>query len=115
MTIKNLSVSKVIDIALDYKEQYKLSGIIDTDKERTIKSYEGFDGVKGPAWIVLVTIEVPTIYHTDNEYTIVISDEKAKVEYIIDANGHPYAPHLNGTIGMTEEEFDSIWDDEEEK
>ncbi|HEY2495017.1 MAG TPA: hypothetical protein VGI33_19175 [Paenibacillus sp.] len=109
--ITNLSINLALEVALAYKEKYKLSGTIDNNKERTIKAYDGFDGVIGAAWIVLVTI-VPTIYHADDEYTIIISDEKAEVEYIIDANGHYYAPHLKGNSGMTDEEFDAIWDDE---
>ncbi|MEC2077211.1 hypothetical protein [Metabacillus fastidiosus] len=108
----NLSTDQVFKIAQDYKEQYKLSGIINNSLERTIKVYDGFDGVKGVAWLVLVSI-IPTIYEADDEYTIIISDEKEKVEYIIDPNGHYYSPHLTGSSGITDKEFDAIWDDDD--
>ena len=51
-----LSINQVLDIALAYKEKYKLSGTIDINKERKVKAYDGFDGVIGVAWIVFVTI-----------------------------------------------------------
>ncbi|WP_144027227.1 hypothetical protein [Paenibacillus sp. FSL R7-0273] len=75
---------------------------------------DGDRGVVGIAWIVLVSI-VPTVYHANDAFSIVISDIKAKVEYIIDANGHYYAPHVEGISGMTDKEFDSLWDEESEE
>ncbi|MFJ6267111.1 hypothetical protein ACIQGW_19310 [Lysinibacillus xylanilyticus] len=114
--ITKLSTDQVFKIAQDYKEKYKLSGTIDFTQDRTIKAYNGFDGVKGVAWLVLVSI-VPTVYEVDDEYTIIISDEKSEVEYIIDPNGHYCCPHSKGSSGKTDEEFDAIWDgdvDEEE-
>lgn len=113
LMITKLSTDQVLKIAQDYKEKYKLSGTIDFTQDRTIKAYSGFDGVKGVAWLVLVSI-VPTVYEADDEYTIIISDEKAEVEYIIDPNGHYYCPHSKGSNGMTDEEFDAIWDDDAE-
>ncbi|AEI45641.1 hypothetical protein [Paenibacillus mucilaginosus] len=110
----NLSMEQVYNIAETYKEKYKLSGTIDTAAERTISKYDGFDGINGKAWLVLVSI-VPTKYEADNQYTIVISDEKRVVEYIIDANGHYFSPHSKGGSGMTDEEFDAIWDDDTEE
>lgn len=112
--ITKLSTDQVFKIAQDYKERYKLSGTIDFAQERTIKAYNGFDGVKEVAWLVLVSI-VPTLYEADDEYTIIISDEKAEVQYIIDPNGHYYCPHSKGSSGMTDEEFDAIWDDDADK
>lgn len=107
----NLSSKQALEIASAYTEKYNLSGKNVINNERTVKSYDGFDGVEGITWIVLVTIE-PTIYHADSEFSIIISDEKSQVEYIIDANGHYYAPHIKGSGGMTDEEFDSLWDDD---
>ncbi|MBJ8029923.1 hypothetical protein [Bacillus cereus group sp. N21] len=107
-----LSTDQVLKIAQDYKEEYKLSGTINNSLERTIKAYDWFDGVKGIAWLVLVSI-VPTVYEAEDEYTIIISDEKEQVEYILDANGHYYAPHLKEDSDMTDEEFDAIWDDDD--
>jgi len=116
LIITKLSTDQVFKIVQDYKEKYKLSGTIDFTQNRTIKTYNGFDDVKGVAWLVLVSI-VPTVYEADDEYTIIVSDEKADVKYIIDPNGHYYCPHSKGNNGMTDEEFDAIWDnnaDEEE-
>ncbi len=111
LMITKLSNDQAFKIAQDYKEKYKLTGTIDCTRDRTIKAYSGFDGVKGVAWLVLVSI-VPTVYEVDDEYTIIISDEKAEVEYIIDPNGHYYCPHSKGSRGMTDEEFDAIWDED---
>ncbi|MFN2748266.1 hypothetical protein ACINLE_22545 [Bacillus sp. z60-18] len=108
----NLSKEQVLNISKEYKEKYNLSGIIHSDDSRTIQTYKQYDGVTGIAWLVLVSI-VPTIFEADNEYTIIISDEKAEVEYIIDANGHYYCPHLKEKRDLTDEEFDAIWDDED--
>ncbi|MGG1592470.1 hypothetical protein [Terribacillus saccharophilus] len=106
-----LTAQQVLVIANNYKRDFNLSGNIENDNNRTIRSYEGFDGVQGVAWLVLVGI-TPTGFETEDEYTIVISDEQAKVEYIIDPNGHYYAPHVKDSDEMSDEEFDAIWDEE---
>ncbi|MCM3225697.1 hypothetical protein [Terribacillus saccharophilus] len=106
-----LTAQQVLVIANNYKRDFNLSGNIENDNNRTIRSYEGFDGVQGVAWLVLVSI-TPTGFETEDEYTIVISDEQAKVEYIIDPNGHYYAPHVKDSDEMSDEEFDAIWDEE---
>lgn len=106
-----LTAQQVLVIANNYKRDFNLSGNIENDNNRTIRSYEGFDGVQGVAWLVLVGI-TPTGFEAEDEYTIVISDEQAKVEYIIDPNGHYYAPHVKDSDEMSDEEFDAIWDED---
>ena len=106
-----LTAEQVIIIANKYKSDFNLSGSIENDYNRTIRSYDGFNGVQGIAWLVLVGI-TPTGFEAEDEYTIIISDEQAEVEYIIDPNGHYYAPHVKDSNGISDEEFDAIWDDD---
>lgn len=84
-----------------------MSGVIQDNLERSIRNYSEFDGATGAVWLVLVSI-TPTLFVADTEYTIVISDEKKAVEYIIDPNGHVFCPHQET---MTEDEFDEIWNE----
>lgn len=106
----NLTLNMVMSIAKDYKSKYNLSGDILENLENTIKFYSEFDSVNGSVWLVIVSIE-PNDFFAENEYTIVISDKEAAVKYIIDPNGHVFCPHLKT---MTEEEFDEIWNDNDD-
>ncbi|AKG33278.1 hypothetical protein [Paenibacillus durus] len=106
----NITLDTALSVAQDYKSKYKLSGDILENLERTIRFYSEFDSVNGPVWLVIVSIE-PNDFFAENEYTIVISDKEAAVKYIIDPNGHVFCPHSETT---TEEEFDEIWNDEDD-
>ncbi|PDZ73718.1 MULTISPECIES: hypothetical protein [Bacillus] len=107
----NITLNMAMNIAIDYKSKYNLSGDILENLERTIKFYSEFDSVNGPVWLVIVSIE-PNDFFAENEYTIVISDKEAAVKYIIDPNGHIFSPHLET---MTDEEFEEIFGDEEKE
>lgn len=109
---KHLTAERAMQIAENYKEKYNLSGTIDGTKERTAKFYNQFDDSNLPVWLVMVNI-IPTVFQADDEYTIVISDEEAQVKYLIDPNGHYYAPHTKED-GLTDEEFDRLWNEDSE-
>jgi hypothetical protein len=106
----NITMNLALNIAQDYKGKYNLSGVIRDNLERSIRYYSEFDGATGAVWLVLVSI-TQILLLAYNEYNIVISDEKAAVEYIIDPNGHVFCPHLET---MIEEEFDEIGNDEDD-
>jgi hypothetical protein len=89
----NITAEQAKKVALNYMMKYKLDGKINDNTDKSVMFYEEFDGVEGPAWLVTVEIE-PHPMFAENEYTIVISDVKASVEYIFDPNGHPTWPHL---------------------
>lgn len=109
---KHLTAERAMQIAADYKKKYNLSGTINSTKESTAKFYTQFDDSNIPVWLVMVSI-IPTIFEADDEYTIVISDAEAQVRYLIDPNGHYYAPHTKED-GLTDEEFDKLWNEDSE-
>ncbi|TKH41889.1 hypothetical protein C1I60_21505 [Paenibacillus terrae] len=109
---KHLTAERAVQIAEEYKEKYNLSGTIDSTKERTVKFYNQFDDSNLPVWLVMVNI-ILTVFQADDEYTIVISDAEAQVKYLIDPNGHYYAPHTKED-GLTDEEFDKLWNEDSE-
>lgn len=47
----------------------------------------------------------------DNEYEIVVSDETALVEYVIDINGFEPYPHIEDG-GLSEEEIKELFGDD---
>ncbi|SPY17047.1 Uncharacterised protein [Paenibacillus polymyxa] len=109
---KHLTAERAMQIAENYKEKYNLSGTIDGTKERTVKFYTQFDDSNLPVWLVMVSI-IPTVFQADDEYTIVISDAEEQVKYLIDPNGHYYAPHTKKD-GLTDEEFNRLWNEDSE-
>lgn len=104
----NITDNEALKIAQKYKERYKIPGVISNDIINSVKFYESFYNVKGSAWLVLSDLE-DNYYEGSEEFTIVISDEKSEVEFVIDNNGISQCPHINIEYEMTDEEFEEIF------
>jgi hypothetical protein len=104
----NITASRALKIAQEYKEKYKVPGVINNDIDKSVKFYDSFYEVKGFVWVVLSDLQ-PNCYEGSDEFTVVISDEKAEVEFVMDNNGISQCPHIPIESEMTDEEFDAIF------
>ena len=95
-------------IAQEYKDKYEFYGQLTGE----VRFYEKFSkNVKGfTAWLVIGKIETLSP-EDDNEYEIVVSDETALVEYIIDINGFEQYLHIEDG-SLTEEELKEFFEDD---
>ncbi|CAI6053227.1 hypothetical protein PAECIP112173_01478 [Paenibacillus sp. JJ-100] len=110
----NLKASQAIQIAMEYQKRYNLYGVIHDDIERSVKFYNEFYRVKGSAWLVLADI-TPKVYEGDDEITFVISDEAGEVDHILDHNGIPHRYHLSSNREYTDEEFEAIFNEDDDE
>ena len=88
----SLAKEEAYEIGLEYKNKYNLVGEI-KDINKSVILYEGFYKVDGPAWLVVLTLPTNS-FEGMEENTIVISDIKGEVEYLMDHNGNPVYYHL---------------------
>ncbi|AZB41842.1 hypothetical protein CEF21_05725 [Bacillus sp. FJAT-42376] len=109
----NLTPEKAIMLAESYKKKYKISGKTPTNTEEAVKYYENFYNVQGPAWLVISVLD-NKIFEGDDEFTIVVSDTKEKVEFFIDHSGISHYPHIPQQSAMSDEEFEAIFENDEE-
>lgn len=110
----NIIAVEALKIAQKYKEKYKVPGVISDDTNKSVEFYEGFYRVKGFAWLVLSYLK-DNCYEGSDEFTIVISDEKAEVEYVLDQNGISQCPHIPIENKLTDEEYEEIFGDGEKE
>lgn len=104
----NLTGKEALLIAQEYKDKYEFYGQLTGE----VRFYEKFSkNVKGfTAWLVIGKIETLSP-EDDNEYEIVVSDETALVEYVIDINGFERYPHIEDG-GLSEEEIKELFGDD---
>lgn len=110
----NITASEALKIAQKYKEKYKIPGVISDEINKSVKFYESFYDVQGFAWLVLSELK-DNCYEGSDEFTIVISDEKSRVEFVMDNNGISQYPHISIKPEMTDEEFEELFGDDEEE
>ncbi|MFF2094570.1 hypothetical protein [Paenibacillus sp. NPDC058174] len=91
-----LTIDKLLQIAQSYNEEYHLEGVIDSIRGESIFFYEKFEGVEGYSWIINMKVP-PSPFGGGDTISLIISDEKACVEYMFDPSGYPVTPHLDGT------------------
>ncbi|MDQ0047664.1 hypothetical protein J2T18_001947 [Paenibacillus polymyxa] len=108
-----LTATQARKIAQDYQEKYKLYGVIHDDTEQSVKFYPEFYRVEGAVWLVLADI-TPKSYEGDDEITFVVSDKDGVVDHVLDHNGLPQRYHVPSNRDYTDEEFEAIFNDEEE-
>lgn len=106
----NITANEALKIARKYKIRYKIPGTINDDINKSVKFYKSFFNVKGFAWLVLSDLK-DNCYEGSDEFTIVISDEKSEVEFVLDNNGISQYPHIPIEPKMTDEEFQEIFGD----
>ncbi|MEI4803209.1 hypothetical protein WAZ07_18310 [Bacillus sp. FJAT-51639] len=109
-----ITASEALKIAQKYQASYKIPGVISDDTNKSVKFYESFYNVKGFAWLVLSDLE-DNYYEGSDEFTIVISDEKLDVEFVLDNNGISRYTHIDVEYEMTDEEFVEIFGDDEKE
>ncbi len=113
-TKTNLTASQAMEIAQDYQKKYNLYGVIHDDIERSVKFYSEFYKIKGNAWLVLADI-TPKEYEGDDEITFVVSDEDGVVDHVKDHNGIPHRYHLTSNRDYTNEEFEAIFNEDNDE
>lgn len=110
----NITANEALKVAQKYHERYKIPGIISDDINNSVQFYESFCNVKGFVWLVLSALK-DNCYEGSDEFTIVISDEKSEVEFVLDNNGISQYPHIHIEPEMTDEEFEEIFGNEEKE
>ncbi|AIQ12048.1 hypothetical protein PDUR_09005 [Paenibacillus durus] len=110
----NLTASQAIKIARDYQKKYNLYGVIHDDVQKSVRFYDEFYRIKGSAWLVLADI-TPKDYEGDDEITFVVSDEEGVVDHVLDHNGIPQRYHIPSNRDYSDEEFEAIFDDENDE
>ena len=108
----NITANEALKVAQKYHARYKIPGIISDDINNSVHFYESFFYVKGLVWVVLSDLK-DNCYEGSDEFTIVISDEKAEVEFVLDNNGISQYPHIHIESEMTDEEFEEIFGNDE--
>lgn len=110
----NITANEALKVAQKYHKKYKIPGIISEDINNSVQFYESFFNVKGFVWLVLSDLK-DNCYEGSDEFTIVISDEKSEVEFVLDNNGISQHPHIYIEPEMSDEEFDTLFyeDDKE--
>jgi len=88
-----LTIEKLLQIAQNYNEDHNLEGVINPDHGESIFFYEKFEGVEGYSWIINMKVP-PSPFGGGDTISLILSDEKACVEYIFDPSGYPVTPHL---------------------
>lgn len=88
-----LNTDRLIQISQDYNVENHLEGMIYTNTGESITFYERYDGFDGYAWHVNMKVP-PSPFGGGDDVDLVISDEKACVEYMYDPSGYPITPHL---------------------
>lgn len=107
----NITAEEALKIAQKYKEKYKVPGIINSDINDSVKLYESFFNINGLTWLVISKLK-DNCYEGSDDFTIVISDEKSEVEFILDNNGISQFPHMHIDSVMTDAEFKEIFGDD---
>ncbi|KZE70934.1 hypothetical protein AV545_19880 [Paenibacillus jamilae] len=108
----NISAEQALQIAKTYHKQYKIPGIIVNDINKSVVFYESIMDIDGFAWVVLSKLESGGFEGNDH-FSLVISDRKSTVEYVLDHNGMSHAYHLdNYDDSMTDEEFEAYLKDD---
>lgn len=110
----NLTANQALKIARDYKDKFKLYGVIHDDIEKSVRFYNEFYRIKGCVWLVLADI-TPKDYEGDDEITFVVSDEDGAVDHVLDHNGIPQRYHINSNRNYNDEEFEAIFDEDQDE
>lgn len=88
-----LTTDQLLQIAQSYNDEYHLEGVIHPNHGETIFFYERFERVEGFTWIINMKVP-PSPFGGGDMINLILSDEKACVEYMFDPSGYPIAPHL---------------------
>ncbi|MTH55003.1 hypothetical protein GKZ89_16490 [Bacillus mangrovi] len=107
-----LTPKDAVSIAIDYQQKYKVPGFISENVQHSVKYYENFHRVEGPAWLVISQME-NNRFEGDDHFSIIISDVKKVVEYIIDFSGFSHSPHKIDNDNFTEEELSELLEEDD--
>ncbi|MEE4562768.1 hypothetical protein [Paenibacillus polymyxa] len=88
-----LTIDRLLQISRIYNDEYHLEGVINSISGESIAFYEKFEGVEGYSWIIDIKVP-PSPFGGGDMISLVLSDEKACVEYMFDPSGYPVTPHL---------------------